>query len=161
MAITDGHRAGPILFCSDGSDGSRQALAAAAELLVPRAAIVLTVWETVLMRLASSGLYTSGSYIPDEGDLDEREQAAAREAAEQSTRAAQERGWEATARVERAQDAVWKTIVKVADEIDASLDDCGARGLGPVKRAILGSVSEAVLHHGHRPTLISFQPASE
>jgi nucleotide-binding universal stress UspA family protein len=39
----------------------------------------------------------------------------------------------------------------VVDEVDAPLIVCGAGGLNPVKRAILGSVSEAVLHHSHRP----------
>lgn len=162
MSTTESHRAGPILFCSDGSDGSRQALAAAAELLAPRAAVVLTVWETVAIRLMSSGLYTGFGvgYVPDEGDLDEREQTAAQQVAEQSMRAGVERGWDATARVEKADVAVWKTIVQVADELNASLIVCGARGLSPVTRAILGSVSEAVLHHSHRPTLISFQNAS-
>jgi len=156
------HGSGPVLFCFDGSDGSRSALATAAGLLAPRNAVVLTVWETVAMRLMAGGLNTGlgGTYIADEGDLDRREAATARQAADQGARAGQERGWDAKARTERAEVAVWQTIIQAADEIDASLIVCGARGLNPVKRAILGSVSEAVLHHSHRPALISPQPAS-
>jgi len=114
------------------------------------------------MRLMAGGLNTGlgGTYIADEGDLDRREAATARQAADQGARAGQERGWDAKARTERAEVAVWQTIIQAADEIDASLIVCGARGLNPVKRAILGSVSEAVLHHSHRPALISPQPAS-
>ena len=161
MSTSHIHRPAPILFCSDGSDGSRAALATAAELLEPRDAVVLTVWETVALRLMSGGLYTGlgGAYVIDEGDLDAREEAAAREAADHGARAGQERGWETTGRIEQADVAIWQTVIQVADEIDASLIVCGARGLNPVKRAILGSVSEAVLHHSHRPTLISPQPA--
>ena len=101
----------------------------------------------------------AGPYVSDEGDLDRREEATAREAAEQGAqrRAGARLGREA--RTEQAEAAVWLTIIQAADELDASLIVCGARGLNPVKRAILGSVSEAVLHHSHRPTLISPQPA--
>ena len=112
------------------------------------------------MRLMAGGLNTGlgGSYIADEGELDRREEATARQAAAQGARAERERGWDAKARTQQAEVAVWQTIIETADELDASLIVCGARGLNPVKRAILGSVSEAVLHHSHRPMLISPQP---
>jgi nucleotide-binding universal stress UspA family protein len=159
MSTAQSRGSGPVLFCFDGSVGSRAALETASELLAPRDAVVLTVWETVAMRLMAGGLNTGlgGSYIADEGDLDRREENTARQAADQGAHAAQERGWDAAARTEQAGVAVWLTVVQVADEIDASLIVCGARGLNRVKRAILGSVSEAVLHHSHRLTLISPQ----
>ena len=161
MSTSHIRRPTPILFCSDGSDGSRAALATAAELLEPRDAVVLTVWETVALRLMTGGLVTGlgGAYVIDEGELDTREEAAAREAADHGARVGRERGWNVTARTEQANVAIWQTIIQVADEVDASLIVCGARGLNPVKRAFLGSVSEAVLRHSHRPTLISPQPA--
>ena len=56
MSTSQIHGSGPVPFCSDGSDGSRAALATAAELLAPRDAVVLTVWETVAMRLMAGGL---------------------------------------------------------------------------------------------------------
>jgi nucleotide-binding universal stress UspA family protein len=160
MSPDQTHGLGPVLFCFDGSAGSRAAIATAAELLAPRDAVVLTVWETVAMRLMAGGLNTGlgASYIADEDDLDRREETTAREAADQGAHAGQERGWDAKARTEQAEVAVWQTLIQAADEVDASLIVCGARGLNPVKRAILGSVSEAVLHHSHRPTLISPQP---
>src|SRR6202044_1179520 len=109
--------------------------------LKPQVAVVLTVWETVAMRLTSSGLFfgQGGSYIPDEGELDAQEETAARAAADRGVRAAVERGWDASARVEQAVLTVWKTVVEVADEIDAPLIVLGARGLNVVKRAIIGS----------------------
>jgi nucleotide-binding universal stress UspA family protein len=154
---------GPILFCFDGSDGSRHAMNAAASLLAPRDVVVLTVWESIATRLATGGLLPVAgvSYISDEGDLDAQEEAAAQQAAEQGAKAATERGWSATPRASNAQLAAWRTIVDTADEIDAALIVCGARGLNLAKRAIIGSVSEAVLHHSHRPTLIAAQPRED
>jgi nucleotide-binding universal stress UspA family protein len=163
MSTAQSHGLGPVLFCFDGSVGSRTALATAAELLTPRDAVVLTVWETIAMRLMAGGLNAGlgGTYVPDEGDLDRREEATARQAADQGAQAARLRGWEANARTEQAGMAVWLTVIQIADEIEASLIVCGARGLNRVKRAILGSVSEAVLHHSHRLTLISPQREAE
>ena len=82
------------------------------------------------------------------------------EAAAGGVEIAERHGWVATARVERAVEAVWQTVVWVAEEIDAPLIVCGARGRNAAKRALLGSVAEAVLHHSHRPTLIAPQPDS-
>lgn len=66
--------------------------------------------------------------LPDESELDAREEATAREAAAGGVEIAELHGWVATARVEHAVDAVWQTVVWVADEIDAPLIVCGARG---------------------------------
>jgi hypothetical protein len=47
-AGTDEGEAGPsVLLCFDGSDDAATAIARAAELLAPRTAVVLTVWEPV------------------------------------------------------------------------------------------------------------------
>jgi nucleotide-binding universal stress UspA family protein len=45
-------------------------------------------------------------------------------------------------------------IADLAQQIDADLIVVGSRGLGPVKRIVLGSVSEGVVHHATRPTLV-------
>ena len=62
-------------------------------------------------------------------------------------------------RVENTRSTVWQTVVEVADEIDAALVVCGARGRNALKRAVLGSVAEAVLHHSRRVALIAPQPS--
>lgn len=151
---------GLVLFCFDGSDGSLRALSDGGALLVRRAAVVLTVWETITTQLAYSGGFGFG-YVRDEGELDAQEEVAAWQAAERGVLTAEGHGWQATGRVENAPVAVWRTVVMVADEIDASLIVCGARGRNAAKRALLGSVAEAVLHHSHRPTLIALQPPNE
>jgi nucleotide-binding universal stress UspA family protein len=45
-------------------------------------------------------------------------------------------------------------ILDLAGQIGARLIVIGSRGLGPVCRIALGSVSEAVIHHSHWPVLV-------
>jgi nucleotide-binding universal stress UspA family protein len=150
---------GPTVFCFDGSDGSRAALGAAAERLKPGRAIVLTVWETIALRVAS-GAFSGGMTVANENDLDAQEEQAAGAAAEDGAVRARERGWDAEARLARAETTVWRAIVDVADELDANLIVCGTRGLSGIKSVVLGSVSHAVLQHAHRPMLIAPEPAA-
>jgi len=51
-------------------------------------------------------------------------------------------------------------IVACADTLDADLIVVGSRGLGPVKTALLGSVSRGVLHGTSRPVLVVRAPGS-
>jgi nucleotide-binding universal stress UspA family protein len=45
-------------------------------------------------------------------------------------------------------------ILRVGEEESCDLIVLGSRGLGEVKRFLLGSVSDAVAHHAHCPVLI-------
>jgi nucleotide-binding universal stress UspA family protein len=45
-------------------------------------------------------------------------------------------------------------IVQVAEEIEAGLIVMGSRGLGGVRRALMGSVSDSVVRHAHCPVMI-------
>jgi nucleotide-binding universal stress UspA family protein len=45
-------------------------------------------------------------------------------------------------------------IVEVAEEIDAGLIVMGSRGHGRLRRALMGSVSDAVVRHAHCPVTI-------
>ena len=69
----------PVLFCYDGSDGSRTALAAAVELIKPADAVVLVVWMSAAVQLARAGSFLVA--VPNEGEIDEQEAAAARQIA--------------------------------------------------------------------------------
>jgi nucleotide-binding universal stress UspA family protein len=47
-----------------------------------------------------------------------------------------------------------EVIVKVGEELEAGLIVTGSRGLGGVRRALMGSVSDSVVRHAHCPVLV-------
>jgi nucleotide-binding universal stress UspA family protein len=49
---------------------------------------------------------------------------------------------------------VAEEIVNLAEEIGASLIVVGSRGLGGLRRALMGSVSDSVVRHAHCPVLV-------
>jgi nucleotide-binding universal stress UspA family protein len=148
----------PVLFCYDGSDGSKTALAAAVELIKPADAVVLVVWMPTAVQLARAGSFIVA--VPNEGEIDEQEVTTARQIAEEGAAGARGRGYNASARVAEADESVAKTIDEVAQEIDAGLVVCGQRGRGVIGSALLGSVSRALATHTKRPVLIAPQHPS-
>ncbi len=148
----------PVLFCYDGSDGSRTALTSAAELVKPCDALILVVWMSATMQLARAGSFIID--VPNEGEFDEREAAAAQQIADEGAEGARRRGYSASARIAQATESVARTIDEVAQEIDARLVVCGQRGRGAIGSALLGSVSHALAVHTKRPVLIAPQHPS-
>ncbi len=146
---------GLVLFCYDGSEGSRAAMAAAAELVAhPAPAVVLTIWQPAAVLLARAGGFGAG-YLSDEEQVDAEQAQLARDAAEEGVERARTHGYDASARVEEATEGAGRRIIEIADELDAQLIVCGRRGLGTVASALLGSVSHIVLAHAGRPVLIA------
>jgi len=47
-----------------------------------------------------------------------------------------------------------KEIIRLSEEISATLIVMGSRGLGAVRRALMGSVSDSVVRHAHCPVLV-------
>ena len=45
-------------------------------------------------------------------------------------------------------------IVELASKLGAGLIVVGSRGLGPLRRALMGSVSDSVVRHAHCPVLV-------
>ena len=45
-------------------------------------------------------------------------------------------------------------IVHLSEEVGAGLIVIGSRGLGGVRRALTGSVSDSVIRHAHCPVLV-------
>jgi nucleotide-binding universal stress UspA family protein len=148
--------ASPVLLCFDGSEDAIAAIAKAGEMLAPRSAVVLTVWEPVrswepydpativgapLSRLASSAL-----------GLDEAVRDLAHERMERGIELARQAGFQAEGRSEEGKP--WRMICQIAGALGAEPIVVGARGLGRVESALLGSVSSAVLFHAKRPVLV-------
>jgi nucleotide-binding universal stress UspA family protein len=152
--MTSERLTGPVLFCFDGSDGSRGALKAAGDLIErPVDAVVITVWETIATRLALSGAFAVGSATGG-ADLDAEEESFARSVAEDGALRAAEHGYNATALTKESFDGIAKTILEVADSISARLIVCGQRGRGVLRTALLGSVSHTLASHARHPILI-------
>jgi nucleotide-binding universal stress UspA family protein len=146
----------PVLICFDGSADAAAAIAKAGKMLAPRPAVVLTVCEPVaswapydpatilsapLSKLAARAL-----------DLDEVTCEVAREQLERGIKLAGEAGFQPEGRLEEGKP--WRIICDVADAVDAEPIVLGARGLGRVESALLGSMSTAVVFHAKRPVLV-------
>ena len=148
----------PVLFCYDGSEGSKTALGGVVDLIKPGDAVVLVVWTRAIVQLARAGSFLVD--IPNEGEIDDQEAARAQQIAEEGAADARRRGYNASAFVAQAEEGVAKTIDDVAQEIDAGLIVCGQRGRGALRSAVLGSVSHALASHTKRPLLIAPQHPS-
>jgi nucleotide-binding universal stress UspA family protein len=149
-----GGSVGPVLFCFDGSDGSRGALRAAVELIErPADAVVLTVWETIETQMALAGAFAAGVAASAEVDADEESSAGS--VAKEGALRANEHGFKATAMTRQSLDGIAKAILDTADELSACLIVCGQRGRGPLRSALLGSVSHTLASHTRRPILIA------
>ncbi len=47
-----------------------------------------------------------------------------------------------------------KEIIRLSEEIGATMIVMGIRGLGAVRRALMGSVSDSVVRHAHCPVIV-------
>ena len=50
-------------------------------------------------------------------------------------------------------------VVQAANDCGAAMIVTGSRGLGAIRRTILGSVSDYILHHAHVPVAVCHQKA--
>lgn len=145
-----------VLVCFDGSDGAATAIARAGALLAPGAATVLTVSEPLELwapydpaTMIDAGI---AQITPERRELEEISREMASKAAARGLELARAAGFEADSRV--AGGKTWETICETAAELDADVIVMGARGLSPVKSALLGSVSARVVAHARRPVLV-------
>ena len=122
---------GPELICFDGSDDAAHAIAIAGELIAPRRAVVLTVWEPVGVwepydpgAVLSSAMAKLGSAALG---LDEIAGALADERLSAGLALARAAGFDVEARVARGK--TWQAICETADELDSRLIILGTRAL--------------------------------
>ena len=138
-----------ILICYDGSNSAAAAVDAAAALLGPRHAVVLTVAEPLTF---AEGIAATASVVPG-GAFEDVNRMEALRIAEAGAARARRAGFSAESRATIALNT-WKGIVDVADEIDAAAIVTGSRGLSGVGELTHGSVSHDVAKHSHRPVVI-------
>jgi nucleotide-binding universal stress UspA family protein len=144
-----------ILIAYDGSPGAEAAVAAAGELFDKDADVtVLSVWEPeVVEAIRLSGFGGPLAVPTNVAEVDADSEKHAQALAAQGAAAAAAAGLEArpawAADRERIQDA----IVDTANQLEVDVIVVGARGLTGIA-ASLGSVSQHVLQHAHRPVLV-------
>ncbi len=148
------HEEPPILICYDGSDVARHAIRFAAEMLGPRAAVVLGIGP-----LETPGESFMSGLVP-ENAFAGLNAADARERSREGAALATEAGFNATARAE-LDACTWDGIVRVADELDSPLIVTGTRAFSAAHELFTGSISHEVVRHAGRPVLVVPPPHHE
>jgi nucleotide-binding universal stress UspA family protein len=134
-----------ILLATDGSDDAALARRAAVDLARRTGARlhVVHAWDVPIVPYGYPGYVVSPADFEDAG----------RAILEEEVRAIEGSGLGAVDS-HLAQGRPGIAILAVADEVGAGLLLIGSRGLGPVRRLVMGSVSEEVVHHAQRPVMI-------
>ncbi|HEY3766316.1 MAG TPA: universal stress protein [Gaiellales bacterium] len=137
-----------VLYCFDGSEGAKRALERTAKLFPNHRAVVVNVWQSIWNTPMAPTLAGLGAETVEKVD-----QAAARrslEVAEEGARLIPG----AEARSLKESGRVWRTVLDVADSVNASVIVVGSRGLGALKSTLLGSVSQGLVNHSHRAVMV-------
>jgi nucleotide-binding universal stress UspA family protein len=146
---------GTALIGYDGSEDAAAAIRHAGNLLAPRHAVVVHVWESLggaLLRTDADGL--TGTMHEAAVEFDEEDRRNAERIAAEGAELAGEVGFDAEARPLQGRPKAWPALLTAADAVDAVVVVIGSRGQGAVKSALLGSVSSGLLHHADRPVLV-------
>jgi nucleotide-binding universal stress UspA family protein len=143
-----------LLIAFDGSDPSRHALTSAAALFPGAKAVIGVVWEPTPVLSAPGAFGTIDPLeIESQERVDKAVNARAQRIADDGVEAARAAGLQAEGRV--TEDVpTWHGIVALADDVSADVVVVGSRGHGGLRSALLGSVSQGVMHHAHRPVLV-------
>lgn len=149
-------REDPVLLCYDGSEHAGHAIARAASLLPGRRALVVYVYRP------GEELPIPIGDVPVGWPTAEIERTALERAhaiARRGCQIARDAGFHAEPVHEPAHGRVADTIVDLARREGAAVTVVGARGLGGVRSALMGSVSGGLVHSGAVPVLVMPPPA--
>ena len=141
---------GPIVLAIDGSEGAKLAARAAAEISAAGGSEV----HVIYVLPTAERLYGFHRYSDEvkESLLEQARNEAGKFLDAQAERVGSDGGtvgqtYLGTGRPD-------EEIIELAEEIDAGMVVIGSRGLGGIRRALVGSVSESVARHAHCPVLV-------
>ena len=147
-----------ILVSYDGSADAQAAIDHVARLVPGAEVAVLTVWEPYVAMLSRSGALGLGmgmvGSFSESATIDAATQKAANERATEGAERATSAGLAAQPHCVCQDGDVASAVLETAAALDADLVVMGTRGLGGMRSFVLGSVSQAVVHHADRPVLV-------
>jgi len=139
-----------ILLATDGSEEARQATQAAAELSKETGS------EVHVTYVLPSPNELRGHHLYSKEVMNsvlERAEEEGRSFLEEEAERLRSSGGKVAETHLRAGDPD-KEIVKLSEELDVGTIVIGSRGLGALRRALMGSVSESVVTHAHCPVFV-------
>jgi len=154
-----------IIICYDGSKDAQAAADEVTRLFHEKPATVLTVWEPSTETIVSlemglaSGFGLDYNALDDTTDLDADLLERARRTAQEGVQRLHAAGMGADPLVEERNGSIARTLLAVADRVNADAVVVGTRGRGAAKSALLGSVSHDVVQHADRPVVVVPSPA--
>jgi len=145
---------GPLLVCYDGSEGAREALEAATRVLASREAVVACYWQPfgVATRRFAVDLL---ELVQDADSINEREEAQARQLADEGAERARAAGLDAEAAAVKISTPIDEAILNHAEDIDAAAIVLGSRSRSSLRSLILGDVANEVVQRATRPVFVS------
>jgi len=142
-----------VLLCYDGTDESRAAVEATAELFPGSAVVVVCFWHplaAVARRFAISIL----DLVQDPSQIDERESELAEVTAEDGATLARSHGLDARPVTQGVNGQLDQTVVELAERSEASLVVIGARKGSAIGSMLTGDVARDIVNRSTIPVLV-------
>jgi nucleotide-binding universal stress UspA family protein len=144
-----------VLIAYDGSEPARNAIAQAARLFPNAPTRVATVWQSIRPVAGAARAALPDDIIHEAVErLDAAAEAEAAAIADEGSVHARAAGLDATPQAIRAEPSVCASLIAAAEKHGAMAVVVGSRGRSGLRSAVLGSVSNAVVHHCQRPVVV-------
>jgi nucleotide-binding universal stress UspA family protein len=138
-----------ILLATDGSEGARLAADTAANLAASTGSEL-----HVVCVVPGLPLYELPDYPASFEEVVEAQRQMVQTVLDEEVERLEDSGATVAAARLETDERPDRAIVRLGEELSADLIVVGSRGLGGVRRALMGSVSDSVVHHAHCPVLV-------